>query len=591
MIKWLQKRLKNDPVLNQRGSTLSMALIVIAVLSFTVTSVTGATITLSGTTQQELFNSNDESIGKGLITQGINDLETFLSNGGTYADFNATEIARLFSTYGLIVEDVTSTYPDFGLINGVESKVYKFSYNLSNGIKLVKLAYVSSSGSNVNTPHPFEFTLGTNGTLILNGGYYEEIDMFGKSIYFSNMAPWYENDVFNEHYVTPAASGTFPDIENNGTSSNIYFTNNYQFCDLGCFTADPSGSTPYVIHLSEYENVEGSSLPEQGNIQADNITDFFTAFIFEDYFVERMTLDLPNLNRTITQTMTLQNYETVLRNNAAPLVYKKNGKTVESYPNTAYYDITNDSNYDFSDDVTLSFSALYDGNLTISGDVTLNDFDNEALVVIGDLTIDNSTNQIQNLKGTFVVTGNLYFTGNEKEFNRSMYLVLGETYINLNDYEPLNTLSEQFAFTVVGNDNIHILSVNESNSNLGVNEFVGFFYTEESIWVDAVNSKLLLKGALYAKAKGETSNPIFLQDEYGTQIHGIVINSFKGYANTSGGTIGYSPSASDSNNRFSIVKIMENRFTKSFLNFPELENVTVNDGFVTIDTSEFRYEE
>lgn len=590
-MKWFKKLFKNDTVGNDKGSTLSMALIVIAVLSFTVTSVTGATITLSGTTQQELFTSNDESIGKGLITQSISDLETYLSNGGSYSEFNTLEIPRLFSEYGIIVEDVTSLYPDFGLINGVESKVYKFSYNLANGTKLVKFAYVSSSGSNVNTPHPFEFTLGTNGDLILNGGYYEEIDMFGQNIYFSNMAPWYENDVFNEHYVTPAASGTFPDIENNGTVSNIYFTNNYQFCDLACFTADPTGATPYVIHLDEYENVEGSSLPEQGTIQPDNITEFFTNFDFEAYYVERMTQDLPNLSRTITDTMTLQNNEAVLRANAAPLIYKKNGKTVQTYPNTAYYDITNDANYDFSGDVTLNFSALYDGDLTISGDVTLNDFDDEALVVLGDLTVDNSGNQIQEFKGTIVVTGNLYFTGNEKEFNRSMFLVLGESYLTLNDYEGIDTVSEQFAFTIVSYDNIHIMSVNESNSNLGVNEFVGFFYSEESIWVDAVNSKLLIKGALYAKAKGDSSNPIFLQDENGTQIHGIVINSFKGYANTSGGSIGYSPSASDTNNRFRIVKIMENRFTKSFLNFPEWENTTVVEGSITIDTSEFRYEE
>ncbi len=601
MIKFIKKIFNNKVIDNEQGSTLTMALVVIAVLSFTVTSVTGSTINLSGATTHQIENTNDESVAKGLITQALSELNEFVTAGGTYDNFNNFEAPRILVDYTVIVNDVTILFPEFGDNGGVVTKVYRFAYTLANGTDLVKYAYLSATGSTVSSPHPFAFSMGTNGDLVLNGGYYEEVGMFGSNIYMSNQSVWYEDDVMFQNYLTPNASGSFPDLEDGNKTSDMFFTTDYQWCDFACYTEDPDAIDNTVINLDQFEDVDGSSLPEQGNIEPDNITDFFSNFDFDEYLLDQITNNLPTDNRTITDPITILDWEDVIRDNMGAIIYPGGKKKNAIYPNTAYVDITNDTFYDFPNDrETLNFSAVYDGDLVIGNELKISDFDNEALIVLGNLTIDSS-GKTQKLKGTIVVSGNLTFTGDSKEFNESMFLVLGETIFEMNDFEGLETKDKNKAFTILSKDNIRINSINETNDNSDPNEFVGFFYTEESIYVDAINSKILLKGALYAKATGNSQNPLEYEYQNGSQFNGIMINSFRGYAVAQYGWVGpgvwdygysivYSPSNNEDNNRFYVKTLKEKDYDKAFLNLPTWENVTISDGDITFETSEWKYE-
>ena len=601
-MKFIKKLFNNNIITNEQGSTLSMAIIVIAVLSFTVTTVTGATISLSSTTTQQIENTNDESVGMGLITQALSEMEVYITAGGTYSDFNNIEAPRMLLDYSVDVTDVTAQFPDFGDVSGVESYVYRFAYTLSSGTDLVKYAYISVSGSTVSSPHPFQFSLGTNGDLVLNGGYYDEVDMFGNNIYMSNQSVWYEDDVMFQNYLTPTASGTFPDLEDGNNKSDMYFTNDYLYCDFACYTEDPNAINNTVINDSEFEDVQGSTLPEKGKIEPDNITDFFTNFDFESYFLDQITQNLPTDNRTITDTTTLLNWEDVIRDNMDIITYSgRRGRA--TYPNTPYVDLTNNNRYDWdNDNIEIKFAGVYDGDLIIRENMKVKDDDNEALVVLGNLTFDSS-GQTQKINGTFVVAGNLYFMGDEKEFDDAMFLVMGETYFEMNDFEGLDTKDSSKAFTLLSYDNIRMNSINETNDNSDANEFIGFFYSEESIYVDAINSKIQLTGALYAKAAGNSANPLEYEYEDGSQFNGIMINSFRGYAVAQGGwewipgygwsyeyNIVYAPSNRDDNNRFYVSTLREQDFDKAFLNLPTWDNVTVSDGVVTFENSEWKYE-
>ena len=181
-MKLLKKIFNKDVIKNQRGSTLSITIIVIAVLSFSITAITKTTVNLSGSTTAELVAVNNESKGKALITQSINEFETYITATDSYTDFNNVEIGRLLRDYGVVITDDTSKFPQFGDLNGKTTKVYKFSFNLANGDTLYKYAYMSNSGSAVDTYLPFEFSIATEGDLILNGGYYDDISMYGKNI-------------------------------------------------------------------------------------------------------------------------------------------------------------------------------------------------------------------------------------------------------------------------------------------------------------------------------------------------------------------------------------------------------------------------
>ncbi len=587
------KKIKNffKTANNERGSTLTMTIIVIAVLSFTVTTVTAASINLSGQVTHELDQANDESVAKALITQSISDLEDFVNNGGSFPDFNSNEIGRIYNDYQVIVNDVTSEYPDFddSGTGDTISKVYKFSYALDNGNTLVKYAYLSSAGTSLDSPHPFSFSLGTNGDLILNGGYYDEIDLFGNNIYFSKTAPWYENDDINSHLQTPAGNGSYPDIEDGNDKSFVFYTNEYLYCnDDDCFDVTNDGN-PYVINKDEYVDVDENEL-EIGLIQEDNITDFFTNFNFDGYLDERVAHDFPNGNRVISTTLTYENFYDTIIDNTGDIEYKKNGK-VKSYPNKAYYDITNDPNYDFQDDnVKLGISAVVDGDLTINHDVEISDTEGEALIVLGNLTINNPDDKEIKIKGNIIVLGNLNIIGNDIEFLRATLIVLGKTDITMNDGEGIETDSNQIDFSLIGRETIFINSVYETNSNNNVPEFYAFIYSEQSIWIDAVNSKLEMRAAIYARALGNSDYPIFMEDELGNQINGIVINSYRGYPMTFLGFPIYLPSSNINNNGLFLERISDKKFTKKFLNFPDFENTTVTEGDVSIDTSEWIYE-
>jgi hypothetical protein len=611
MPKFLRKLFNKDILNNQRGSSLSITIVVIAVMAFSVTSITKLTVNLSSSTTAELESVNDESIGKGLITQAIADFETYITATDSYVDFNNTEIPRILNTYNVIVSDETDNFDDFGDNNGKLTKVYKFSFVLANGGTLYKYAYMSNSGSSYETFHPFDFSIGTEGDLILNGGFYDDVKMFGNSIYVGNQSPWQEDQLDylgTTHHLTSGNNGTFPTFTDNGNQSEIFFTDEYQYCTSGCFSVVEDGSSPYTINKSNYVDVEGGSLSDTGDIQGDNITSFFNDFDFNDFAFDEIANHLPTDNRTITQTMTAANFETVIRNNMDEITYRRNGRTVRRYPSTAYVDISNDVNYTFNSDSTevLRFAAVYDNaaagtsQLTIWDGVRLQDWDDEGLIVLGDLEINNGDNFNETLRGTFVVTGDLTLTGRRLDFTRATFIVFGETIIDFDPGYGLYTTDNNYELSIVSKDNIRINSQWTNYGTTNPTTITALLYTDESIFVNAVSSKIVLEGAMFARALGNSSNPIFLEDDSTNQVNGIVINSFRGYVSRNYAfdwdiwnwtkSLNYVNSNSVTANRFQIESVPAEEFADTFLNLPAYGGVTVIDGEYTLETSEWKIE-
>ena len=601
MGKLFKKLFHNKIINNQRGSTLSITIIVVAVLAFSITSITKMTVNLSGSTTAELEAVNDESIGKGLITQSIFEFEQYIVATNSYDDFNNIEISRILNTYNVIVTDETSNFPDFGDSNGNLTKVYKFAYTLLNGATLHKYAYMSNSGSSVDTFHPYEFTLGTEGDLILNGGYYDEIMMFGNNIYLSNVSPW-EEDLLTylptSYHLTPSSSGIYPVFTDNGDSSEIFYTEDYQYCTSTCYTVTEDGSNPYVINKDNYVDVDGSSYADPGDVQSDNIISFFNAFSFEDFVIEEATNHLPTDNKTITDPMTLATFETVIRNNMDTITYKANGKTVQSYPSTAYVDITNDSNYTYlTSNENLRFGAVYDGDLEIRRNSKMQDWNDEGFIILGDLTINNQDDGTdRDITGTYIITGDLNIIGEGLDLDKVTFIVFGEVLVDHNYGSDFDN-GGGYDLSIVAQDNVKIIGRSESYGTTSPSRVGMLVYTEESILIDGVNSKLLVEGGFFARALGNSSNPLFLEDQNGTQINGIVINSYRGYADLSYSfdwglwdwvkDITYVPSNQDSANRFSIRAVPYSNIQNMFENIPTFEGVTVSDGAYTLETSEF----
>ncbi len=152
----------------------------------------------------------------------------------------------------------------------------------------------------------------------------------------------------------------------------------------------------------------------------------------------------------------------------------------------------------------------------------------------------------------------------------------------------ITTNGNDYGFTIIAKDNVIIEEIYENHvSSALATQFSAFIYTEESIYIDAVNSRLNIEGALFARGLGVSGNQIFMDDESISPINGIIINSYRGYINNSGVAV---PSTSNTANGFIIEKISSGNYQDRFYNIPVFESLVQIPGLYTFETSEWLLE-
>ena len=110
---FLKKFFKNRILGNERGSTLTITLAVIAVLSFSVVSVTRLTVNLSSATTQHMLTANDEALGKALITKAINDMQVYITTEKSYDGFDTNEKPDIEAELGVGIINSTANFALF----------------------------------------------------------------------------------------------------------------------------------------------------------------------------------------------------------------------------------------------------------------------------------------------------------------------------------------------------------------------------------------------------------------------------------------------------------------------------------------------
>lgn len=645
MPKLFKKLFKNNILNNERGSSLAITIIVVAVLAFSVTSLTKMTVNLSGATTAELNAVNDESIGKGVITAAITEYEAYVREVKLYTGFTTS----LPVTYS----DVTSLFPLFGVeLFGSETKVIKFEYALNNGDTIYKEVYISKSngstgGSSLDSPHPYDFSIATEGDLILNGGIYDDVNIYGKNIYLGNVAPftvaastaisgWTTYAVDAEDFITTGNNGTFPAFSEGDNDSKIFYSEDYKYCTGTCFSVEDDSSEAYTINKNNYTDVEGSSLNDQGDIQNLSILDFFNQFDFNEY-LEYITTEVgPTGNQSFTADVDVDTFISVIRANSDYVTRNGNGNGNGNgggwgwwnnnnnntnrwrYPNEPYADVSRmNIDWDSGSQVVLETASVFDcaeagvSRLLPWDGLRMENPDTEALVVIGDMEISNWQNYSEEIEGTFIVTGDLYFTGKNIDFTGATFIVFGETFFDFEDGSGFYTTSNDTQLAVYSYDNIQILNDWNSAYTTDPSNVTGLLYTEESIYVDAIPANFEFEGLLLARASDRDShNPINVMDQDGNDINGIMINSYKGYVSEGyawapGGylsdvinTVSFVPSNNIARHRFEITQLDQEEIFDRFFNIPGgatagddipgFENILITEGVYTFEISEFK---
>ncbi|QMS85933.1 hypothetical protein [Candidatus Xianfuyuplasma coldseepsis] len=580
---------------NQRGNILASAFISMVILSLSLAGIAQLTVNQFVTTKVKLESIDADLLGEGLLKQSIYDFELYLnSNTFDVAGYYSTYVdGSGYNDYGILVEDVSNSTDlngDYTDYDGIDAIATRFTYIYNDGNSYMRMYSFASKGQTyTESIDPYLFQMATNGDLILNSGYLRNPNLFGDRIVFTNVAP-YINEGLAAPAKTPAASGVYPDFNGNGSQADTYYREAFYYCEPDCYTLGATVNDNFVLEESEFLNVEiePNSL-ETGNINADMvIANFFSDYALEDQLIEYVQLSGPTEDRTVTDSMTISTIGSVIYNdNAGDAVstytcieYKPNGTcktygTIETAPSDPYARLNTFSSFDPANSVTvLNTAGIYNGNLTISEDFTITNFDvtnTETMIVWGDLTIDNVG--AIDITGMIVVLGDLYFTGDDVTVSGGFY-VTGQTFIEFNEGEGfVDSGGTDHKFSLYGMDNIMVTSLFETHgNNTNSNIFNWFVYTEESIYIDAVNNVVEINGVLYAAAKGNSGNEIPMEDESGNPIRGIVVNSFNGYVRSNG-------TVTIKNNYFTFDfdPVNEASLGSKFVELPDFETVLVQE--------------
>jgi len=588
-------QLNHKKRLSQKGSVLSVAFVVMAVLAASTAAITQATVNQITSTNIKVDTINDEVIGKRLIQQAIGEFEAYIDPDvlpdGDFNSYESNEIPLVAQNYNVIVTNMTGTpgFEDFGVEGSTETRAYRFAYTLDTGVDMVMYSYVSNVGSTVEQYNPFDFSIGTNGDLILTSGYYRQAAFYAESIYYNYRAA-YPETVGASTYpdYTPSTSGYYPDFNGNGNGSDIFYRNDYLYCVDLCFEYNVL-EDPIEIDKTKYIDIFGSGLETGDYTQDTIISDFFGNFDYDQVVIDFVKDTGPTDSLVITDSMNINNIADVVMNNSSPgqetcfLIWCWTEASSDPYT-----DLTNDIYFNpLSEEEYLDYGAVYDGNLTVQQGLHMMDRDEETLIITGDLIFDNIG--AITVDGKFVVLGDLIFQGDELDIDGSFY-VLGQTFFNFNEGEGISEAgsTNEYGLTFMTKDNIIINSIWESHTSSQLpDQFDVFMYTEESIYIEAVNSRLNIDGVLFANAKGVSGNYIPMVDENSNPILGIVMSAYRGRINSSGTAV---PSSNRNRNSFYLDVVNNTALQDAFTEIPTFDTLVITEGVYTFERSEFLYE-
>lgn len=598
MSKHQTKRLLSNP----RGSILPSAFIIMIVMSMSVMAIGRLALNQLNRSNQQVESLTTNLYHQAMLEQSIYEFEEYLVN--TNYDFTGYFIDKTtggVTDYGVLVEDVSGTtdlngdYTDF---DGTDEIVYRFTYSYNGGnSQLVMYSYMSKWGSNAEDINPDDFQIATNGDLIINGGYLEDAQIFGDEIIFTSISP-YINPVSGNPDKTTSTGALYPDYRLDGTQVDTHYRLEYLYCEPDCYNLGATASDPFDIDRTEYLDIEDNpNSLETGTISKYRINgDLFSTFDLSSVIIDYVANDGPTGGDVVTDSMTLATIGSVIWNNNSG---DQEELCIPDPPNPdicvdwassePYTRLNTASDFDpTAGDEELGYSGIWNGDLTINYDLLMTNMTSgastETLIVTGDLTIDNvNPLTASDISGFIVVLGDLTFEGYSVSVSGGFYVV-GETNINFNgDYGFVEPSSSPY-FNLMAIDNVFV-NTHYAATTLGsaVTRFSWFVYTDESIYIDAVNSRLQIEGALYAAAKGVSGNDLPMEDD-GTPVRGIVINAFHGYINGAG-TETIVPSYTS----FDFLPMTSTIIASSFNEDPTFDDVFVSDGLYTMKRSTLYY--
>lgn len=476
-------------MLNQKGSVLSVALIMITLLTFSLAGVSAYSFRVAENTNRVVERNDQENEAKFLIDQAITyfKIETANFSQDFFENFeenlaDANIIETIEDLYGVLVSDA-GKISSSGSESEFIARSYRFAYDMPSGRRISKVLYATYGGQEFEEFNTYLFAGATNANYFSGGGEYYSANIYGRWVDINFTVLDYDQETYR---LLDGTGSNYPFFY----ESNI-ISENYGACIAadGCFTED-TGSFTLVL------NDENS---DRGDLGFPLFDDIFRGFDLQTHM------------------------ETVM--------FDSFGVTYGDY-----------AAIDTSSQGHINSEGHINGNRIIEGDLVIDsagaalDLRGNLLIITGDLTIKDTT-RIHG-DGVIVVKGEFNIhNGDNLELNITIFSE-GRTHIRFDETFGFTPQRDNPGFALFSKENI-IIDYNQTPVRNN-NRVKLFIFSNESILINATRQDMKYKGVMYAAAKSEADpdkglinsdlhpDIYILRDTLLKPFHGVMINSFNG---------------------------------------------------------------
>lgn len=492
---------------NEKGSVMSVAIIVIAILSFSLTSLTAYTYRNASNTNRVIESETSEAVAKRLVNEGLAQLQASIdqkkeeegiqwfqaltTDPSALMDFeydSVDGIVAIENALGVNIEKVSDQNDTVDTANSLHQIVFRIAYGTSDSREVVKYLYYTDFGAQYEELDAFEYEMGTNGAVALNGGDYKEsTQIYGKSVYTAYSTAY--KDSTGDYTVLPAGSYNKPAGYIGPESASFTSPDQYKCPDDGeiCLD-DPNGDLVLLEDLYNYYDYSETNA---------YFKDLFMGFDYDDWYFNSLASILGEDENSIKNI---------------------------NYEDNAWYDSLNSLDPETinpQSNLTLTEDRVVDGNLSLDLNGNSLNLNGNTLIVRGDLTIDNldaisRPGQLY-VHGDVIIqnTRNLHMTANLHTY--------GKIVVDFDEGHGFTPSSTPQGFGLFAKDNILF------DSNTTFDPLPIFIFTESSIKFDSAKYPMNLQGSIYAQAEGDGLPDVYIKR--GTEqipFKGILVNSFSG---------------------------------------------------------------
>ncbi len=487
---------------------MSVAFVIIALLSFSLTSLTAYTFRTAENTNRIVESTSNDARAKRLVDEAMTRMRREITN---LVETEGIETFREFDTNyedvtiweriegeldGISIELAEDRYDSEYIPIGVHPRAYRISYPLEEGgaKEVVRYLYFSDYGVQFEQFNAFNYSMGSNEAVALNGGnYLESTTIYADRIY-RGFATAYK-DSSGDYQVVDRG------ILNNPAGEDASFVSPRQYMcekDTACLDTDADGK----LVLDE-ENYTYLSENDYDNYYSN----LFEEFDFDTMYFERLT----SLLNADEEPITFFNYETRLN----------------TIKDTDLLTSISDGNIQETTDWTLQNNILIEGDATLDLDGNSLQLNDHTMIVLGDLTI-NSLDAISK-PGQIYVFGDVHVNNDQNLHMTSNLYTQGQINVYFDSGFGFISTEESQGMSLYAKGNI-LFERNTTASSNYAGYVPMFIFSESSIKFDSAAYPMAFGGAVYAQGKGDGLSDVVIKKEDGSfpNFKGILVNSFSG---------------------------------------------------------------